>query len=184
VRFKNTEEAIKHGLAMVPEDRKRTGLVLSNSVGFNLTLAAVRLLGRGPLINSRKKNQMIERFIRQLNIKTNSPWAIVSSLSGGNQQKVVVAKWLATKPKVLILDEPTRGIDIGAKHEIYSIIDDLAKEGLGVLLLSSELEELINLCDTLCVMRKGRVARILGREEFSQETIMHYAAGAETITRA
>jgi ABC-type sugar transport system ATPase subunit len=181
VRFRNTEEAIKHGLAMVPEDRKRTGLVLSNSVGFNLTLAAVRSLGRGPLINSGRKNQMIEGFIRQLNIKTNSPWAIVSSLSGGNQQKVVVAKWLATKPKVLILDEPTRGIDIGAKHEIYSIIDNLAKEGLGVLLLSSELEELINLCDTLCVMRKGRVARLLAREEFSQETIMHYAAGAETI---
>jgi ribose transport system ATP-binding protein len=124
---------------------------------------------------------MIERFIQQLNIKTSSPWAVVSSLSGGNQQKVVVAKWLATEPKVLILDEPTRGIDIGAKHEIYSIVDGLAKEGLGVLLLSSELEELINLCDTLCVMRKGRIAKVLAREEFSQETIMHYAAGAETI---
>jgi ABC-type sugar transport system ATPase subunit len=181
VRFRNTEEAIKNGLAMVPEDRKRTGLVLSNSVGFNLTLAALRLLAPGPLINSRKKKLMIERFIQQLNIKTSSPWAVVSSLSGGNQQKVVVAKWLATEPKVLILDEPTRGIDIGAKHEIYSIVDGLAKEGLGVLLLSSELEELINLCDTLCVMRKGRIAKVLAREEFSQETIMHYAAGAETI---
>lgn len=180
VRFRNTEEAIKQGLAMVPEDRKRTGLVLSNSVGFNLTLAAVRSLARGPLISRRRKNEMIDRFISQLNIKTNSPWAIVSSLSGGNQQKVVVAKWLATEPKVLILDEPTRGIDIGAKHEIYSIIDELAKEGLGVLLVSSELEEIINLCDTVCVMRRGRIVKTLAREELSQEIIMQYAAGSET----
>jgi ribose transport system ATP-binding protein len=181
VRFRNTEEAIEHGLAMVPEDRKRTGLVLSNSVGFNLTLAAVRSLARGPLINSRRKNQMIDRFIGQLNIKTNSAWAIVSSLSGGNQQKVVVAKWLATEPKVLILDEPTRGVDVGAKHEIYSIIDELAKEGMGVLLVSSELEEILNLCDTVCVVRRGRIVKTLAREKLSQELIMQYAAGAETI---
>ena len=105
----------------------------------------------------------------------------MSSLSGGNQQKVVVAKWLATEPKVLILEEPTRGIDIGAKHEIYSIIDELAKEGLGVLLVSSELEEIINLCDTVCVMRRGRLVKTLTREELSQEVIMQYAAGSETI---
>jgi ribose transport system ATP-binding protein len=181
VRFRNTKEAINHGLAMVPEDRKRTGLVLSNSVGFNLTLAAVRLLAPGPIINSRRKNQMIDRFIGQLNIKTNSAWAIVSSLSGGNQQKVVLAKWLATKPKVLILNEPTRGVDVGAKHEIYSIIDELAKQGMGVLLVSSELEEILNLCDTVCVVRRGRIVKTLAREELSQERIMQYAAGAETI---
>ncbi len=155
--------------------------MLSNSVGFNLTLAAVILLAPGPLINSRRKNQMIDRFIGQLNIKTNSAWAIVSSLSGGNQQKVVLAKWLATKPKVLILNEPTRGVDVGAKHEIYSIIDDLAKQGMGVLLVSSELEEILNLCDTVCVVRRGRIVRTLAREELSQERIMQYAAGDETI---
>ncbi len=181
IRFRNTEEAIRHGLAMVTEDRKRTGLVLSNSVGFNLTLAALRSLAPGALVNSQRKNQMIDRFIGQLNIKTSSAWAAVSSLSGGNQQKVVVAKWLATQPKVLILDEPTRGVDVGAKHEIYSIIDELAKEGLGVLLVSSELEEILNLCDTVCVVRRGRLVRTLSRKELSQEAIMQYAAGAEKI---
>jgi ABC-type sugar transport system ATPase subunit len=180
VRFRISEEAISHGLAMVPEDRKRTGLVLSNSVGFNLTLAALRSLAPGPLVSSRRKNQLIDRLISQLNIKTNSAWAIVSSLSGGNQQKVVLAKWLATEPRVLILDEPTRGVDVGAKHEIYSIIDELAKRGMGVLLVSSELEEILNLCDTVCVVRRGRLVRTLAREELSQEMIMQYAAGAET----
>jgi ribose transport system ATP-binding protein len=180
VRFRNTKAAIRCGLAMVTEDRKRTGLVLSNSLGFNLTLSALRSLARGPLVNSRRKNQMIDRFVAQLNIKTKSAWAPVSSLSGGNQQKVVVAKWLATKPKVLILDEPTRGVDVGAKHDIYSTIDELARQGLGVLLISSELEEILNLCDRVCVVRKGRIVKTLAREELSQETIMRYAAGAQT----
>ena len=122
---------------------------------------------------------MIERLISRLGIKTNSPWQAVSSLSGGNQQKVVVAKWLATEPKVLILDEPTRGVDVGAKREIYAIIDDLAKSGMGVILVSSELEEILNLCDAVCVVRRGRIVKTLARNELSQETIMQYAAGAE-----
>ena len=100
-------------------------------------------------------------------------------MSGGNQQKVVVAKWLATEPKVLILDEPTRGVDVGAKREIYAIIDDLAKSGMGVILVSSELEEILNLCDAVCVVRRGRIVKTLARNELSQETIMQYAAGAE-----
>jgi ribose transport system ATP-binding protein len=182
VRFRNTKQAIRCGLAMVTEDRKRTGLVLSNSVGFNLTLPALRSLASGPLVNSRRKNQMIDRFVGQLNIKTKSAWAPVSSLSGGNQQKVVVAKWLAIKPKVLILDEPTRGVDVGAKHDIYSTIDQLAGQGIGVLLVSSELEEILNLCDRVCVVRKGRIVKTLAREELSQETIMRYAAGAQSLT--
>jgi ABC-type sugar transport system ATPase subunit len=181
VRFRNSKEAIQCGLAMVTEDRKRTGLVLSNSVGFNLTLPALRSLASGPLVNSQRRNEMIDQFVGQLNIKTKSAWTPVSSLSGGNQQKVVVAKWLATKPKVLILDEPTRGVDVGAKHEIYSIIDELARQGLGVLVVSSELEEILNLCDRVCVVRKGRIVKTLTREELSQETIMRYAAGAQTL---
>jgi ABC-type sugar transport system ATPase subunit len=182
VRFKSTEEAIAHGVAMVPEDRKASGLVLSNSVGFNLSLAAMRSLGRGPFINFRKRDELIERSIRRLSIKTNSPWQVVSSLSGGNQQKVVVGKWLATEPKVLILDEPTRGVDVGAKREIYAVIDDLAKAGMGVILVSSELEEILNLCDSVCVVRRGRIVKTLPRAELSQETIMQYAAGAERMT--
>jgi len=179
VRFKSIEEAIGRGLAMVPEDRKVSGLVLSNSVGFNIALAAMRSLGRGPFINLRKRDQLIERLIRRLGIKTSSPSQVVSSLSGGNQQKVVVAKWLATEPKVLILDEPTRGVDVGAKREIYAVIDELAKGGMGVILVSSDLEEILNLCDAVCVVRKGRIVTTLSRNELSQETIMQYAAGAE-----
>jgi ribose transport system ATP-binding protein len=181
VRFKNTGEAIAKGLAMVPEDRKGAGLVLSNSVGFNLTLAAMPSLTRGPFINFRKRDDLIDRLIRELGIKTSSPWQAVSSLSGGNQQKVVVAKWLATEPKVLILDEPTRGVDVGAKREIYAIIDDLAKGGMAVILVSSELEEILNLCDSVCVVRRGRIVKTLARSELSQETIMQYAAGAERM---
>lgn len=181
VRFRTTEEAIRSGLAMVPEDRKRSGLVLSNTVGFNLTLAATPSLGRGPFINFRRRDDLIGRLIERLGIKTSSPWQVVSSLSGGNQQKVVVAKWLATEPKVLILDEPTRGVDVGAKREIYAIIDDLAKAGLGVVLVSSELEEILNLCDSVCVVRKGRIVKTLVRDQLSQETIMHYAAGVEQM---
>src|ERR1700677_1427627 len=179
VRFRSTEDAITHGLAMVPEDRKGSGLVLSNSVGFNLTLAATRTLGRGPFVNFRKRDELIERLIRRLGIKTGSPSQVVNSLSGGNQQKVVVAKWLATEPKVLILDEPTRGVDVGAKREIYAVIDDLAKGGMGVILVSSELEEILNLCDAVCVVRRGRIVKTLSRDELSQETIMQHAAGVE-----
>ena len=100
-------------------------------------------------------------------------------MSGGNQQKVVVAKWLATEPKLLILDEPTRGVDVGAKREIYAVIDDLAKSGMAVILVSSELEEILNLCDAVCVVRGGQIMKTLSRSELSQETIMQYAAGAE-----
>ena len=179
MRFKNTEQAIAKGLAMVPEDRKGSGLVLSNSVGFNIALAATRSLGRGPFIDFRKREQLIDRMIRGLSIKTRTPSQEVRSLSGGNQQKVVLAKWLATDPKVLILDEPTRGVDVGAKHDIYGIIDDLAKAGMGVILVSSELEEILNLCDAVCVVRRGRIVKKLSRGELSQETIMHFAAGSE-----
>jgi ribose transport system ATP-binding protein len=179
VRFRNTQEAIAGGLAMVPEDRKGAGLVLANSVAFNLTLAATPSLGRGPFIDFRKRDALIDGLIARLGIKTGSPWQPVSSLSGGNQQKVVVAKWLATEPKVLILDEPTRGVDVGAKRDIYAIIDDLAKAGMGVILVSSELEELLNLCDAVCVVRRGRIVKQLERNELSQEMIMQYAAGAE-----
>ncbi len=161
VRFRNTEEAIARGVGMVPEDRKGAGLVLANSVGFNLTLAATPSLGRGPFLSLRLRDAMTERLIRRLGIKTNSPWQQVSSLSGGNQQKVVVAKWLAIEPKVLILDEPTRGVDVGAKRDIYAIIDELAKGRHGVILVSSELEEIVNLCDAVCVVRRGRIVKKL-----------------------
>lgn len=176
--IKNCGEAIEKGIAMVPEDRKGQGLVLMNSVGFNMTLSELKhLMSNKLLVSERKRSEIIDKYIKDLNIKTASPDAEVSSLSGGNQQKVVLAKWLATRPKLLILDEPTRGVDVGAKAEIYSIINELAMEGLAIILVSSELPEIINMCDSVCVMRNGKIAAQLGQSELTQENIMRYATG-------
>jgi ABC-type sugar transport system ATPase subunit len=176
--IKNCSEAIEKGIAMVPEDRKDQGLVLMNSVGFNITLSQLKHLMKNKLIVSeQKRKELISAYIKDLNIKTASSDAEVSSLSGGNQQKVVLAKWLATQPKLLILDEPTRGVDVGAKSEIYSIMNELAKEGLAIILVSSELPEIINMCDSVCVMRNGKLTAQLAQSELAQENIMRYATG-------
>ena len=181
IRFKNTEEAIRHGVGMVPEDRKKMGLALVNTVGFNLTLAAISRLLKGGMIDPRARRAMIEESIRAYRIKTASPDITVSSLSGGNQQKVVLAKWLAAEPLLLILDEPTRGVDVGAKQEIYAIMNDLAAQGMAIVMVSSDLPEIINMCDRVCVMRAGRLIRELPREEISQENIMKFATGGEIL---
>lgn len=177
VHFKNCQQAIEQGIAMVPEDRKKQGLVLINSVGFNITLASLKFVMDGLLISNNKRNEVIDEYISNLNVKTASKDIAVSSLSGGNQQKVVLAKWLATKPKLLILDEPTRGVDVGAKSEIYAIMNELANEGMSIILVSSELPEIINMCDNVCVVRQGRIVGQLSRDELVQESIMKYATG-------
>ncbi|RRJ65676.1 sugar ABC transporter ATP-binding protein [Paenibacillus oralis] len=178
VSFKNCSQAIAKGIAMVPEDRKDQGLVLENSVGFNLTLTNLdQLMGSRFLISEKKRSEQIGKYVSDLNIKTASADIEVSSLSGGNQQKVVIAKWLATNPRLLILDEPTRGVDVGAKSEIYAIINRLANEGLAIVMVSSDLPEIINMCDSVCVMRSGKLVAQLNREELSQENIMRYATG-------
>ncbi len=177
VAIKNTRQAINLGIAMVPEDRKKQGLVLINSVGFNIVLVGLKFLMKGHFISNRLKAQMILKYIKDLNVKTANTGIAVSSLSGGNQQKVVLAKWLAARPKLLILDEPTRGIDVGAKQEIYSIINQLSNEGMAIILISSELPEIINMCDSVCVVRSGRIVMKLDRSELSQENIMKYATG-------
>ena len=179
VRFKNTKQSTDSGIAMVPEDRKKLGLMLTNIVGFNLTLAGLKYLIQWGLINRKRRKSLIKKCIDELIIRTPSEDSIVSELSGGNQQKVVLGRWLATKPKLLILDEPTRGIDIAAKQEIYFIINKLAQEGMAIILVSSELPEIINMCDALCVMREGRIVKKLTREELTQENIMKYATGGE-----
>src|SRR5699024_575230 len=136
--IKNCSDAIKKGIGMVTEDRKGEGLILNHSVGFNTTLAEIKNLMRNKIIISeRKRKDLIEKYIRKLNIKTHSAHTEISKLSGGNQQKVVIAKWLATNPQLLILDEPTRGVDVGAKSEIYSLINELALDGLAIILVSS-----------------------------------------------
>ncbi len=177
VSFRNSGQAIGHGVAMVPEDRKKQGLVLINSVGYNITLSSLKYIMTGPLISQSKRQKVIDKYISELNVKAASPNIAVSSLSGGNQQKVVLAKWLATKPKLLILDEPTRGVDVGAKSEIYAIMNKLANEGMAIVLISSELPEIINMCDNVCVVRNGRIVGRLSGNELEQENIMKYATG-------
>ena len=177
VQIRRVADSMSLGIAMVPESRKEQGLILSRSIGFNLTLQVLRSFIRGVKFDHRRENSIIADFSQQLNIKSASSEILVEKLSGGNQQKVVIAKWLATKPAVLILDEPTRGIDVGAKAEIYAIMDRLAQQGVAIIMISSELPEIINMSDRVMVMFHGRMTALLEREGLSQELIMQYATG-------
>ncbi|MBP3505252.1 MAG: sugar ABC transporter ATP-binding protein [Lachnospiraceae bacterium] len=177
VQFKNPMQAIKAGVALVPEDRKKQGLVLGNSVAFNMTLSSLRFYMNGIAISEKKRKAVIDEFSQKLRLKAASPDIEAGSLSGGNQQKVVLGKWLATKPEVLILDEPTRGVDVNAKFEIYTTINELAKQGIAIIMISSELPEIINMCDNVCVVRAGKLVGKLKKDELTQEEIMKYAAG-------
>lgn len=179
IKVKNPHKAIDSGIAMVPEDRKKKGLVLENTLSFNITLPSLKSVIDRVLISNRKKDETARKFMDDLSIKAPSPDAFASSLSGGNQQKVVLGKWLSTKPRLLILDEPTRGVDVAAKSDIYAIINELAAEGLAIIMVSSELPEIINMCDSVCVVRNGRIVRQLPKEQMSQENIIKYATGVE-----
>ena len=177
--IRNPKEAIRAGIGYVTEDRKEEGLVLKLGVGENVTLAALDKFRRGLHLNLGKERETVKTYINKLNIKTPSLWQRAENLSGGNQQKVVLAKWLLSDCKVLILDEPTRGIDVGAKIEVYNLINALAKEGKAVLVITSEIPELLGICDRVMVMARGRLSGTLGREEASQESVMTLAIGAE-----
>ncbi|MBN2659126.1 MAG: sugar ABC transporter ATP-binding protein [Spirochaetales bacterium] len=177
VKISSPVEAIENGLALVPESRKEQGLVLSESVGFNLTLQVLSRFIRLIRVNRKKENSIIGDYVERLSIKTPSGETKIESLSGGNQQKVVIAKWLATNPSILILDEPTRGVDVNAKMEIYTLINSLAEQGLAIILISSELPEILNMSDRVLVMFHGEIKAELNRDELSQEKIMHYATG-------
>lgn len=177
VHFTSASQAIAHGIAMVPEDRKKQGLVLSGTVGFNITLAALRHLAGRLFVRNSQYGSLVEDYIGKLNIKASSSQQIISNLSGGNQQKTVIAKWLSTEPGLLILDEPTRGIDVGAKQEIYMLIDRLSRQGMAIIMISSELPEIMNMCDNVCVVREGRIVARLEKAELSQENIMAHATG-------
>lgn len=173
VLIKDVKDAINNKLAYVSEDRKNYGLILIDSVRGNMTLAALRnFFSRKGIVNSNAENLSAEEYKKRINVKSNSINQTVSSLSGGNQQKVVLAKWMLTQPDVLILDEPTRGIDIGAKYEIYCVINDLAKAGKAIIVISSELQEIIGTCDRIYVINEGHISGELSREEVSQEKIM------------
>jgi len=170
--------AINAGIALVPEDRKLNGLVIDMSVRHNIGLAALsrnRLLGG--FLNHRVERRDTSQMINDLRIKTPNDNQIARFLSGGNQQKVVLGKWLSMLPKILLLDEPTRGIDVGAKQEIYQLMEKLAKEGLAVLFVSSEMEEIMGMSDRTIVMHEGRITGELQRSELSEEAIMQLATG-------
>jgi ribose transport system ATP-binding protein len=164
--------SIQAGLGFVPEDRKLQGLILNMTVCQNVTLASLKQLARALVIHRSAERTVTERFVKQLRIRTPGIRQLVKHLSGGNQQKVVLAKWLALHPKVLILDEPTRGIDVGAKAEIHALISQFAQQGMGVILISSELPELLGMCDRILVMSNGTITGKFSREEADQEKIM------------
>lgn len=169
--------AIAAGLALVPEDRKQQGLILEFAVAENLSLTTIGREQRAGFLNFAAERNLADSMIRDLRIRTPSPRQVVRFLSGGNQQKVVLGKWLAIKPRVLLLDEPTRGVDIGAKQEIYGIMEELAREGVAILFVSSELEEIIGMSDRVLVMHEGRITGELPRGEAGEESIMRLATG-------
>ncbi len=173
VQLKTVKDAVKNKLAYISEDRKTYGLNLIGDVKENMAIAARPFFfSNHGVINANDEIVAAQEYKERINVKTNSINQVVGSLSGGNQQKVVVAKWMLTQPDVLIMDEPTRGIDVGAKYEIYCVINELAKAGKAVIVISSEMPEIIGTCDRLYVINEGEIAGELSKEEFSQERIM------------
>ncbi|WP_426501674.1 multiple monosaccharide ABC transporter ATP-binding protein [Streptomyces sp. D54] len=191
VGTRTVPEAVANGIAYVTEDRKRYGLNLEDSVSRNISLASLRTLARRGIVDAHEERRVAERYRRTMGIKAPNVLEPVGRLSGGNQQKVVLSKWILAGPDVLILDEPTRGVDVGAKFEIYTVIDRLAAEGKAVLLISSELPELLGMCDRVYTMAAGRLTGEVTREDATQEVLMRHmtqdvpapsAVGADTAT--
>ncbi len=176
MHFREPKDAVTAGIAYVPEDRKSTGLVLGGSVGTNISSAALRSVARGPFVDHPAENLLIGKYVSRLRVRTPSFQQRTGLLSGGNQQKVLLAKWLAVQPAVLIVDEPTRGVDIGTKAEIYTLFDGLVREGIAILVISSDLPEVLALADRILIMRHGRLTGELARADATEEKVMHLAA--------
>lgn len=177
VHLRSPRDAIRIGIGLVPEDRKAQGLFLKQSVRYNTAAGLLQRLSRLSFINFRAINQIVRELVERLRVRTPSLNQQVRNLSGGNQQKVIIARWLALNPKVLILDEPTRGVDVGAKAEIHALMNELAAQGMAILMISSELPEVLGVSDRILVMREGRLVAELSREEASQNRIMQAATG-------
>lgn len=175
IKIRNVQDAIKNKIVMTPEDRKNEGLVLCRSILENTSLEIIEECVKGGAIQSNTEKTRAVNMLNQFSIKMSSPNARCESLSGGNQQKVVLAKWMLSDPKILVLDEPTRGIDVGAKFEIYKFICDISLKGVAVIMISSELPELLGVCDRIAVMSNGKMTGELDRSEFSQEAVMKLA---------
>ena len=179
IKNKNPQQAIQNGIGFITEDRKVEGLMLEESIMKNISLANLGRISNGGVINKKKEQELVNKGIEELRIRCFGPQHECNNLSGGNQQKVIFAKWIYTNPKVLILDEPTRGVDIGAKKEIYNIINELAAKGVAIIMVSSELPEVLGMSDRVMVVREGEVRGILNKEEANQESIMTLATGGE-----
>lgn len=178
LRVRSTRDAINNGIYLIPEDRRLAGLITEDVIRQNITLPALRRYATGGLIARDRESRTAVKMCHKLNVKTPSVEVKTANLSGGNQQKVVLAKWLSLDPRVLIFDEPTRGIDVGAKAEIYDLMRELARAGVSILMISSDMEEVLNISDRVAVMHEGRLTGILERNECTEENVMRLAVGA------
>ena len=177
VRIESPSQAIKHGLAYLPEDRRRHGVILDMQIGANITLASLDRLSRYGMMDFKREKEIAADYTRRLGVKTPAIYVPVSTLSGGNQQKVALSRWLVTKPSVLILDEPTQGIDVGAKSEIHALMIELASHSVAILMISSELPEILGMSDRIAVMHGGTIVAILDRKDATQAKILALALG-------
>ncbi len=178
----NPTQAIQHGIAYVPEDRRRHGVVLDLPISHNITLASLNHWAKFGALNFQRERELAVEYVHRFAIKTPTTFAPVATLSGGNQQKVALSRWLATEPRVLILDEPTQGIDVGAKSEIHSLMCDLAMRGMAILMISSELPEVLGMSDHIAVMHGGTIVDVLNREEATQQKVLSLALGHKANT--
>ena len=183
VKISTPLDAIKLGFGFVTEDRKSEGLILDFSVKENLGITNFNKISKNGVVNNQKEKSLYDSMVKRLGVRTSGPDQTVKSLSGGNQQKIVIAKWLGIEPDILILDEPTRGVDVGAKKEIYSIVNTLAENGVSIIMISSELPEIIGMVDRVLVMHEGKITGEITKEEMSQEKIMHYATGGDKVAK-
>jgi rhamnose transport system ATP-binding protein len=179
VRVRSPAEAVALGLAYVPEDRRKHGVIPEMSVVENTTLAVLSRMASGPFLDSARERSLARGFVERFTIKSASLDVPVSTLSGGNQQKVALARWLATRPSVLVLDEPTQGVDVGAKAEIHRLMVDLAEQGLAIVMISSELPEVLGMSDRVAVMRGGTIVATLERSAATSEGLIALALGHE-----
>jgi rhamnose transport system ATP-binding protein len=180
VHISSPKVAMRHGIAYVPEDRRQQGLVMDFTIAANITLPILQRVSRLLVVDRHRERSIATDYSQQLHVRSAGIDQLVKALSGGNQQKVVLAKWLVTNPSILILDEPTRGVDIGAKAEVHRIVSDLASRGLAIILISSELPEVLAMSDRVLVMHEGRCTKVFDRAEADQEKVMYAATGQVT----
>jgi ribose transport system ATP-binding protein len=180
VDFKSPKDAIDHGLGMVPEDRKNLALFMTKPVRWNISMTQLPRISPSGLIRSHRESALANDFVQRLHVRVPHIETLERNLSGGNQQKTVLARWLATNPKLLILDEPTHGVDVGAKAEIYEMMRQLAQQGIGIILISSELPEILAMSDRIVVMHDGRVTGTLDHAEATEDKVMALATGIVT----